>query len=170
MPKQPAYAGTEYDLTREDSEISKLHNLIQEQEVKESDAVVWFEGDRDDRTAQAIKLMQSDFSPKVILSGGVEGPSDIPSWKMQDEFINAGISEGRIICDESTNTKEQAQNVIDQIEENDWKRAILVANPYHQLRAFLTFLAELKKRGLDDKVEMMSAPPEYNWFSKPNSA
>ncbi|MFA5358753.1 MAG: YdcF family protein [Patescibacteria group bacterium] len=156
----------EYDPTDEDSEISRLYKLIKEQPLEQSDAAVWLEGEADDRNVKCIRIVQSDYAPKLVLSGGVDkAPTDIPSQKMAEVFVQSGISRDQIIIDPtSLNTKEQAVNVLRLVKDNDWHKIILVANPYHQIRVFLTFLAELKKQGMDKMVKIINAPADLNWF------
>ena len=48
--------------------------------------------------------------------------------------------------------------------ERGWTKIILVASPYHQVRAFLTFLAELKKQGQAERVKIINAPADLSWY------
>lgn len=153
----------EYDPNIDNSDISKLYALIKEQEPKEADAIVWLEGDLEDRALKCIKLLQSNYAPLVVLSGGNENA--IKATEIQEKFIQSDISENKIILEtESQNTKEQAINVLKIAREKEWKKILLVANFYHQFRAFLTFLAELKKEKMDDDVEIINCPAEYGWY------
>ncbi|MEK7158846.1 MAG: hypothetical protein AAB733_04715, partial [Patescibacteria group bacterium] len=52
----------ELDPTSEHSEISKLYDLIVEQKLESSDAVIWLEGDVDDRVAKCVELIQSQYA------------------------------------------------------------------------------------------------------------
>jgi len=156
----------EYDYTREDSPISQLYRMIKEQKLEEADAVVWLEGDNDDRVAKCVELIQRNFAPKIILSGEHDDPNygSIPGSVMKKEFINAGIREERIEMDDSQNTKDQAVNVMNLSKENNWNKVIIVASPYHQIRAFLTFLAQLKKEKMEEQFKIINAPADLNWF------
>lgn len=159
----------EYDPERDDSDISKLHLLMKEQKLKEADVVVWSAGDLNDRNQKCINLIQSNYAPTLLLSSGLDNPEigSIRASKMRQRFVDSGVNPNRIVLeDESRNTKEQAVNVIQIAARRKWKKIILVANPYHQMRLFLTFLAELKKQKLEDQIELINAPADLNWFQK----
>ena len=60
----------------------------------------------------------------------------------------------------------QARWVADQVEELDLSALALRVHPFHVARAFLTQLAELKKRGLHEKVVMLPWWSTFNPFGK----
>ena len=157
----------EYDPINENSDISRLFSLMNEQKLEDSDAVVWFQGEGNDRMEQSIRLIQSDYAHNLILSGGGDKSWDTSTADMLPHFIDAGIDREKIILEtDSKNTKEQAINVLDIVKNKKWQRIILVASPYHQIRAFLTYLAELKKLALDKDVELINAPAALGWFNQ----
>jgi uncharacterized SAM-binding protein YcdF (DUF218 family) len=121
------------------------------------DAVVWIEGDKDDRVKKTIEVFEHyNKKPLIVLSGGVKGNpfrpdkdtnpdgGNIPAEEIQKIFLEQGIPEDKIILeDQSQNAPEQAENVIRLAKENSWQRIVLVASTWHQLRLFLTFVNQL---------------------------
>jgi hypothetical protein len=169
MPRRKREPGFSPELNPQspDSKITELYDLIVRQQLEASDAVIWLEGDVDDRVAKCIELIQRNYAPTIVLSGGNPQPEvgAIPSWDMKKTFLDAGIPEEKIVLeDQSKHTKQQAENVLRIAQERGWTKIILVASPYHQIRAFLTFLAELQKIGLADRIKMMNAPADVSWF------
>lgn len=160
-----------FDAFKEESnsmdKLALLFDLMNKQGVEKADAIVWLEGDATDRVKQCIRLMQSDYAPILLLSGGEKNPHDgsIPSWEIKQKFMDSGILEEKILIeDQSQHTKGQAINVLRFIKDRGWKKIILVSSPYHQIRAFLTFLAQLRKKGLSDSVHLINAPAHLEWF------
>lgn len=169
LPKQEEKFPSEYDPTNENSDISKLYKLMKEQKLEEADAVIWLEGNVEDRVAKCAKLMQSNYARELVVSGGAQRGGDLPIENIEKDFLSAGISQGRIIMEtESRNTKDQAERIVRMAAEKNWKKIILVVNPYYEFRAFLTFLAELKKEKKDQEIEIINAPVDLSWFSIPS--
>lgn len=158
----------EFDPTNENSDISVLYKLMKEQELKETDAVIWLEGNVEDRIQKCVNLIQSNLSKELVVSGGAERGGDLPIQKIHDIFVNLGVSEKKIVMETaSRNTKDQALKILEIVRDKGWKKITLVANPYHQIRAFLTLLAELDKEELTDEIEIINASADLNWFSVP---
>ncbi|MBI5221597.1 MAG: YdcF family protein, partial [Candidatus Magasanikbacteria bacterium] len=81
-------------------------------------------------------------------------------------LITKGVPSDKIILEEnSTNTLEQAEQIIKMAQTQSWKRFFLVASHYHQPRAFLTFLKILKRSS--KPIEIINAPcKDLDWFSE----
>jgi len=139
--------------------------------VYQSDAVVLLCGeDCGPRIAVAAQIMLTGGAHGVLVSGGRDEP---PRWigaeKAFASLLGAGVASGKIMLDrESQNTREQAVNAVELAVEKEWKRLLIAASPYHQYRAFLTFLRALQEAGKADEIQIMSVPAsQAPWFDAP---
>ncbi len=135
------------------------------------DAVVWIEGDADDRVKKTIEVFNYyNQEPQIILSGGLkDNPfrpdkdanpdgGNIPSWEIKEKFLEQGIDENKIILeDKSQNAPEQARNVISLCKEKEWKRIVLIASTWHQVRLFLTFVKQIELQKAKE-IELINQP------------
>lgn len=98
-------------------------------------------GDTSARTAEAIRLYEAGWAPKLIFSGAAadkSGPSNAEVMKKQ--AIAAGVPESAIsIEDLSATTAENAKNTAELVKSMNLKRVILVTSAYHQRRASIEF-------------------------------
>jgi len=111
-----------------------------------------------------------EYVPTFVMTGGRHQP---PRWfgadPLRPKAVAGGISNSIIMTDNySQDTHEQAVAVVDMAEANDWTALELVASAYHMPRAFLTFLRELERRGLDHDIRLMPAPVDHTpWWDAP---
>lgn len=135
------------------------------------DAIVLLEGDGQARIPAAVELLRQGAGPFIVVTGGRdEPPYCITAERMAGRLMGLGVAPDRLIVDnDSTNTREQAVNVIKIAVEHDWKRLLLVASPYHAPRAFLTFLKAIKDEGRDTDLHLVMVPASHTpWFGKPD--
>jgi uncharacterized SAM-binding protein YcdF (DUF218 family) len=148
-------------------EILKLIALVDNDRLLKSDAIVCLEGDGYNRIELSTKLLKEKWAKKVLISGGYDNPPfSIPAKDLAKELIKKGVPSQNIILEEkSQNTYEQSKEVMKIVKERKWKRIILVASHFHQLRAYLTFLKAMKKLNL--KIKISNAPARnLSWFEK----
>ncbi len=127
------------------------------------------------RVAKTFKL-EHQGPQQVVISGGVEDPPRHRGAHTMNTFLlGAGVAPGHIIMDnESTNTREQAVNVIDLAIEHEWKSILLIASPYHCYRAHLTFLNRLLELDKHEAIRIQVAPTAHvpaakvPWFEPPD--
>ena len=139
-------------------EESKIMSLVLSDPILKSDAVVCLEGDGQERTKKALEIFKNGLAPIIIVSGGYDNPPfSIVALKMAEYLIKEGAQKEKIIIEpNSQNTREQAEEVMKIVKENNWKRIILVASQFHQLRAYLTFLKAMKDANM--KIVIINAP------------
>ncbi len=116
--------------------------LSPQSELSKSDVIVAISGgETQARAKEAISLYKNDWSGKIIFSGAAEDKNSISNAEaMQRIAIWEQVPPEDIIIEEkSTNTYENAQLVKPILEENDYKKIVLVTSPYHQRRAYLCF-------------------------------
>jgi len=98
-------------------------------------------GDTAARTAEAVRLYQEGWAPKLVFSGAAQdksGPSNAAA--MRHEAQVAGVPFKDIILEEyGATTKQNAENTQTILEKNDIHDVILVTSAYHQRRAGLEF-------------------------------
>lgn len=150
------------------TEREKFTIIISNEIVKPSDAIIYLEGDGDNRVNKVIELYKNGFGKYIVFSGGVNNVSSgcYPYTNVVPLFLKSGIEENKIIGEiKSQNTKEQAGEVIKLCIKHNWKRIIIVASHYHQYRAYLTFLKAIIENGCDILI-YNSPAKELEWFTE----
>lgn len=144
--------------------------LVDNDLITKSDAIILLEGDGAFRVTKAADLLKNGWANKIVFSGGVTDYSygSFPFHDIKNSFQNSGIDPNTIILEkESTNTLEQAQNVIRMAVEKGWNKLLLVATHDHQYRAYLTFLKVLLINDLTDSICVMNTPARnLPWFEE----
>ena len=134
--------------------------------LTKSDAAILLEGDGFFRFQKAVELYQKDLVSKVVFSGNIidKHYGSFPFDEIKPFLLKAGVPESIIIHeDNSTNTREQAIEVVKMATERGWKKLALIASHEHQYRAYLTFLREVLDTGSD--LIIYNAPVRnLNWF------
>lgn len=136
--------------------------------ITSADVIILLEGDGYNRIAKAVELYNNRLAPIIFFSGGSVNYEygSYPAQDMIPKLIANGIPENSIIVeDESLHTQAQAVNFLKIARNKEWRKAIIVASPDHQYRAYLTFLRQI----LDTLPNfiLMNAPAQYlPWFEK----
>lgn len=123
----------------------KFIALTDNNRILPSDAIVLLEGDGYNRVPKTIELFKGGYAKKIVFSGNIvdKNYGSFPFEWMTSLFENAEIPITEIFHEnKSTNTLEQATEIIKLANELGWNKIILVASHYHQYRAFLTFLKQ----------------------------
>lgn len=129
-------------LTLKEQFIAILSNDI----IAPSDAIILLEGDGFNRIKKAADLYHNGYAPKIVFSGGALNYDygSFPASDILPHLHRLGIPEKDIIVESrSKHTQAQAIEFLKLAQENSWHRAILVASPDHQYRAYLTFLKQI---------------------------
>jgi len=135
--------------------------------LHKADAIVVLCGeDAEQRALAATELFRQGAAPLIVCSGGVDGE---PRW-MDGERVS-GLLMARsvppkalIVEHGSQNTHEQAVNLIEMAEANDWHRLCIVASAYHIPRAMLTFIKAIGKR----PIHVVAVPAsQLTWWGTP---
>ncbi len=133
--------------------------IIANDTLKKSNAIVLLEGDGFSRVPETVRLFGEGWAPMVVVSGGVDKPDAgcFPAPMLARALLDAGLPRESLLEEgNSLHTQAQAEEVMKLVGKHGWKRIILVASHYHQYRAYLTFLAALKKTDLS--LELINAP------------
>jgi uncharacterized SAM-binding protein YcdF (DUF218 family) len=158
------------DATDEDLK-DLLHRVMGVRPVR-ADAIVWLQGDRYDRADKVLDLYLSNFAPRIALTGndvlvGTEPRPDetnITLGEMREWLIARGVPDSTIRIDsDSMNTREQAIHVMEMAA--TWRAILLVASPFHQPRAFLTFLQRAREIGWSGRI--VNQPADLPWDVPP---
>lgn len=103
--------------------------------------VVLSGGDTNARVDKSIALFNKGWAGKILFSGAAldkSGPSN--ALAMKNRAVQAGVSEDKILIDEtSETTKENAINSSQIFQSEKISKAILVTSGYHQRRAVMEF-------------------------------
>jgi uncharacterized SAM-binding protein YcdF (DUF218 family) len=126
-----------------------------------ADAIVAVSGgDTAARTAEAIRLYENGWAPKLVFSGAAQdksGPSNAAA--MRHEAQVAGVPFKDIILEEyGATTKQNAENTQSILQQNNIHDVILVTSAYHQRRAGLEF-----KTRSDATVRNHPVPHDDQW-------
>jgi uncharacterized SAM-binding protein YcdF (DUF218 family) len=97
------------------TEREKFIALVDNDLIIKSDALVLLEGDGNHRVDKAMGLINSNWADFLVFSGGITDYSygSYPFKDIRGDFELKGLNFKNLILEEkSTNTLEQAQNVI----------------------------------------------------------
>ncbi|MEK7083932.1 MAG: YdcF family protein [Patescibacteria group bacterium] len=151
-----------------DTQLATIVAIVSNDAVKKSNAVVWLEGDGLSRMDEVMRVFRQGLADYIVVSGGLDDGREvaIPAPQLAEELYQRGVSKEKVIIESvSQNTFEQATEVMKIAAQKGWKKIILVASHYHQLRAYLTFLQAMKNTGL--KIEIYNSPArDLAWFEK----
>jgi len=136
--------------------------------LKKADAIILLEGDEYNRVFKAVELYRNGWAKKIVVSGNLNKPAggSYPAVLIKKKLLRLRIPTGDILIeDKSLNTREQAVEAMTLAIKYKWRRILLVASPYHQYRAYLTFLKAMEEVKI--KIEIINAPASgLSWFSK----
>lgn len=146
----------------------KFIAIVDNDSISKSDVIVLLEGDGLNRCQKAADLFKNGWANKILFSGGICDYSygSYPIVDVLPHLIELGIPESAIIVEnKSLNTKEQAEFVIELVQQNNWKKLILVATHDHQYRAYLTFLKRVLE--VNKSILLFNAPARnLPWFKE----
>ena len=134
--------------------------------LTKSDAAILLEGDGFFRAKKAASLYLAGDVSKIVFSGNIvdRDYGSYPYEEVRPYILNEGVPEEDLIHEDvSTNTREQAVEIVRMAMEKGWKKLALVASHEHQYRAYLTFLREV----LDTKsgIILYNTPARnLSWF------
>ena len=136
--------------------------------MRQADAAILLQGDGFARCAETARLFKERLAPLIVISGGVSAPERgaVPAQQLADELVRLGVPVEHIrLENRSLNTREQAINVIEMAEREQWLRLSLVASNFHHYRAYLTFLRRMDE--VEAKLLFFSSPArDLPWFGE----
>jgi uncharacterized SAM-binding protein YcdF (DUF218 family)/glycosyltransferase involved in cell wall biosynthesis len=96
-------------------------------------------GGYQERVKQAVDLYRQGFAPRVVISSGF-----VFAFKEADVMrslaVANGVPESAIVLElEAANTRQNVTFTNAILEQNGWRRILLVSSPYHMRRALLTW-------------------------------
>lgn len=147
--------------------------LSPQSSLEKTDAIVAISGgETGSRAAEAIRLYQEGWAPKLIFSGDALDPnSPSNAAAMRSIALSAGVPPAAIVLEEdSADTNQNAAGVAAITKANNYRSIILVTSPYHQRRASVTF-----RRALGPEVRIINhsttdqAWRRSRWWDSPYS-
>lgn len=144
----------------------KFIAIVDNDIIRESDAIILLEGDGLNRYQQAVNLYKENIATKIVFSGGIVN-YEYGSYPFEDVYpyiLMQGVPSKDIIHEsKSLNTREQAVEIVRLAKNMKWKRLVLVASHEHQYRAYLTFLREIIDT--NSNIILYNAPVKnMGWF------
>ncbi len=136
-------------------------SFVKRDKLARADVIVALTGNGLERTNYAVELFKAGWAPLLLMVGST---GSRPPKEMADYAIKNGVPENSIqLENRSSNTRQNAENVLKMAAENSWKKIILVTSPHHQLRAHLSFKKVNEKLG--SRIKIINYPPtRYSWF------
>lgn len=116
--------------------------LSPQSKLTKSDVIVAISGgDTVARTAEAVRLYNDGWAPRIIFSGAALDPTSPSNAQIMAKAAEAqGVPSSAIQLEESAaNTQENSADVAIIIKNNGYHQLILVTSPYHQRRASILF-------------------------------
>lgn len=117
--------------------------LITGDRLKEADAVVVLGGGEEHRAKEAVRLVQEQYGKWLIITepGELEPGQGLGSQFVRMEAIANGLSPFVILVTEQTadNTFQEAQSVLQLMEQHGFQSIIVVTDPFHTQRTRLIF-------------------------------
>jgi len=109
------------------------------------------------------KLKELNLKVPIILSGGFYkgNKNDTEASLMLHEITISGDFGPIYLETKSQNSSENVQFSLDIIQEHGWKNIVIIDQPLHLYQLKLLFQHYIRLRGLNIKVEFISANPVY---------
>ena len=124
--------------------------------------------DAEERGAAAYELFRNGVTPAgpIVCSGALHNPPRrISGAELSTLLMARGVSPERIIVEGgSEHTGQQARNVVELAEKNEWGRIVVVASNYHIVRAYLSFVRAIGDR---DIHVIPYATSHLSWWKNP---
>jgi len=137
--------------------------LTVETNLPHSDVIIILGGDSE-RVPYGVKLYHSNYSDKIIVTGGlINLPQINTTWAEleKEEAIDMGVPQNDILLvDNSNTTFEDAQFSREIMLQNNFSSAIVVSSPYHMRRVAWIF----GKVFNDDSIKLFYSPVGDSWF------
>ncbi len=140
--------------------------IVDNDKFSKSDVAVILEGDGFFRYMKAVSLYKAGLVSKIVFSGNTinKDYGSYPFEEIKPLILKEGVKEEDLIHEKkSTQTREQAVEIVKMANENGWKKIALIASPDHQYRAYLTFLREILNT--KSNIILFNTPVrELDWF------
>jgi len=120
---------------------SVLENfLIIDEEPKPADVIIVLGGGSGERVDYGVRLYQSGYATKLLLTGGPCGWETTEAKFMERLALSLGVPKDNILLEEeSLSTYENARYTLEIMRAKKFESAILVTSPYHTKRASMIF-------------------------------
>jgi uncharacterized SAM-binding protein YcdF (DUF218 family) len=127
------------------------------------DGIAWNEAA--ERFGKAVDLYKARRSPVLVLSGGAEryegGPDE--GELLKAHAITLGIpARAILVTPETFNTKDEAKQLCQLAEANQWKRVLIITSAYHMPRA-MQLIAGCPAECVPVPVAFSTPEPHSSW-------
>jgi uncharacterized SAM-binding protein YcdF (DUF218 family) len=118
-------------------------------------ALVVFAGGRGERLSKAVRLLQQNTAPILVISNGRDA-----RWPAANRLC-ASRQRFEVLCPQPhpDTTRGEARMVRDLATQRGWRSVVVVTSTYHARRARL-----LVRRCFDGQLQVVAAPPHEPWF------
>lgn len=133
--------------------------------LNRSDAIVVLDGDssRDERLLHAIKLWQSGYAPRIVLSAKLaewQSYEDYPEWRHAVKLNTLPKDSLLVAVHDADSTKEEAEALLPFVQKHGYKTVIIVTSNYHTRRTKKVFQGQWKGTGISLSI---SASPCFQF-------
>lgn len=134
-------------------------DALTKQPLAHADVIFLAAGDGMNRVPYAAKLYRDGYAPTIAVTSG-DTRHDYGSATasiLGEALVKEGVPQSALILEDTAlNTKEEAERMLEIMKERNFKSVLIVTSPYHQYRAFLTWLAAMKRASTS--VMLVNAP------------
>ncbi len=158
--------------------VSAGYYLIVRDPIRNSSAVAVLSGGGIERLDHAVKLMDDNFTKRLILTNTSQVDSQTGtrmSKVMMDQASQRGVKKVNIYITggESATTREEAIAIRALMDERNWKSLIVVTDSFHSRRTKIIFHDVFKGSGVKISVNPVDAPDYWykpsTWWQSPDS-
>lgn len=137
-----------------------LANICFTQRPEKSDAIFIHAREGGESIRKAAELYEAQYAPLIIINGLGEYKDYIGRERWLLHLREKGIPESSLeAIVPATNTKREAEAVVALAKARQWTTLMVVAQPYHIVRSWLTFIDQVKKQKYQFKV--ITQPPSF---------
>jgi uncharacterized SAM-binding protein YcdF (DUF218 family) len=156
--------------------------LVVEDPLQKADAIFVLGGTRFERPLEAVDLYHEGWAPRIMLFRMVKDFGEVELLKrgfdfplesdvQADALRRLGVpAEALFVLGEQDNTKDEAQEIHDQVAAHHWQRVIVVTSKQHTRRARLVVSRKLSGTNADVIVRASRYDPadvEHWWRDRP---
>ena len=159
ISEKPKYFPADFSM----DQLFLLANICFTQRPEKSDAIFIHAREGGESIRKAAELYEAQYDPLIIINGLGEYKDYIGRERWLRHLREKGIPEHALLTIKpATNTKLEAEAVVTVAREHGWSIIMVIAQPYHTVRSWLTFIDQVKKQKSELKV-IMQPPSFFSW-------
>lgn len=138
--------------------------------VLQADAICVLSGDGTSRCDVALELFRQQGASRILVIGSLDNPPfSLVAKRLEAYLLGKGVAPSAIVrLDEGTNTREEADAIVQYAKQQKWGRLIVVTSAFHAARAYLTFVQSLTDAQAEKETQVLVVPTSQSkWTETP---